>query len=47
MTFDEFMDKMLTAFPDATVGTDNDGQLVIYTGLRGTAFDEVVPFEAE
>lgn len=34
MTITEFMDKMLAAFPDATVESDNDGQLVIYTGLQ-------------
>jgi hypothetical protein len=33
MTFDEFMEKMLAAFPQAMVETDNDGQLVIYTNL--------------
>lgn len=33
MTFDEFMRKMLDVFPDAEVGTDNDGQLIIYTNL--------------
>lgn len=35
-TDDEFMQRMLNAFPEATVGQDNDGQLVIYTNLRLT-----------
>ena len=43
----EFMDKMLAAFPDAEVGQDNDGQLVIYTNLRLTADGSVVSFESE
>ena len=34
MTFAEFMNKVQTAFPGATVGEDNDGQLIIYTNLR-------------
>lgn len=33
-TDDEFMRKMLDAFPEATVEQDNDGQLVIYTNYR-------------
>lgn len=33
MTDDEFMRKMLDAFPDAEAGQDNDGQLVVYTDL--------------
>lgn len=34
MTFDEFMKKVLEAFPEAMVGEDNDGQLIIYTNLH-------------
>lgn len=37
-TDDEFMQRMLNAFPEATVGQDNDGQLVIYTNLRLTGY---------
>ena len=33
-TFAEFMQRMGEAFPDAVVDEDNDGQMVIYTGLR-------------
>lgn len=57
MTFDEFMAKVLEAFPEAMVGEDNDGQLVIYTNLRevpvtdltGEQTDDtvVIAFEAE
>ncbi len=34
MDMPEFMNKMLAAFPEATVDQDNDGQLVIYTNLQ-------------
>lgn len=34
MTFDEFMSKVVATFPNADVGEDNEGQLVIYTGLQ-------------
>lgn len=30
---DEFMVKMTTAFPKAEMGQDNDGQIIVYTGL--------------
>lgn len=33
-TFDDFMALVTTTFPGASVGEDNDGQLVIYTNLR-------------
>ena len=33
MTFDEVMRRALQEFPDAELGRDNEGQLVIYTGL--------------
>lgn len=36
----EFMDKMLEAFPNATVDEDNDGQLIIYTNLTMITSDE-------
>lgn len=43
MTFDEFMAKMLEAFPEATVEEDNEGQLVIYTNLIMNG-DRVIQF---
>ena len=33
MKFDEIMRKVLTMFPEAELGEDNDGQLIVYTGL--------------
>lgn len=33
MRYDDFMRRMLLAFPYAEAGQDNDGQLVVYTGL--------------
>lgn len=33
MTFDEFMEKVLDAFPDAAVGETPDSELIIYTNL--------------
>lgn len=34
MTFDDLMRKVLTLFPDAELGEDNDGQIVIYTDME-------------
>ena len=34
MTFDEFMEKMLATFPEGSVSTDSEGQLVVYTNLH-------------
>jgi len=34
MTYKEFCDKIHAVLPDATIGEDNDGQLVIYTNLK-------------
>ena len=33
MTTNEFMNKMLELLPDAVLGEDEDGQLIIHTGL--------------
>ena len=33
MKFDDIMRKVLTIFPDAELGEDHDGQLIVYTGL--------------
>lgn len=34
--FDTFLARVLSAFPAAQVEEDNDGQIIIYTGLRET-----------
>ena len=33
MSIDEFMELVLNNFPNARVGEDMDGQIIIYTGL--------------
>lgn len=33
MTLDEFLSVVLLLIPEAEVGEDNDGQLIIYTNL--------------
>lgn len=33
MTLDQLLSIILPLMPDATVGEDNDGQVVIYTNL--------------
>ena len=45
MKFDDIMKAVLNIFPDAELGEDNDGQLVIYTGLIGNSEDEWIPIE--
>jgi len=34
MTFEEFYQKVLSIFPDAYIGEDNDGQLIVYTAME-------------
>jgi hypothetical protein len=34
MQFDEFMVKMLAAFPEAEVDEDSNGQLIVHTNLK-------------
>jgi len=38
LTEDEVMRRMLQVFPDAELGQDNEGQLVVYTGLYPAGF---------
>jgi len=48
MTFDELYAKVLEIQPFATMGEDNEGQIVIYTGLREVPDqDELEQFESE
>lgn len=47
MKFDEFMLKVLELVAEATVEEDEDGQLVINTGLTLTTDNEVIPMEEE
>lgn len=42
MTTNEFMNKMLELLPDAVLGEDEDGQLIIYTGLMEREDGQVV-----
>ena len=42
MTPNEFMNKMLELLPDAVLGEDEDGQLIIHTGLMEREDGQVV-----
>lgn len=37
--FDDLYKQILAILPDATMGEDNDGQLIIYTNLRMVSQD--------
>ena len=43
MTTDELIRKVLLILPDAELGEDNDGQIVIYTGLTEQSAGTVTP----
>jgi hypothetical protein len=34
VTFDELYTQVLAVLPEATIGEDNDGQLIVYTAMR-------------
>jgi len=34
LTWDEFMTLVLATFPDSVVSEDEEGQLIVHTGLR-------------
>ena len=42
ITTKEFMNKMLELHPDAVLGEDEDGQLIIHTGLMEREDGQVV-----
>lgn len=49
-SFDGFMQDVLKLFPDAVLGEDNDGQIVVYTGLQNVMINGqpyVLPLEKE
>ena len=43
MTFDDLVRSVLQLCPDAELGQDNDGQIVVYTGLTEGENGKVVP----
>ena len=45
MTFDDLMRRVLAVIPDATLDEDNEGQIVIYTGLEEDARGNIRQFE--
>jgi hypothetical protein len=44
-TLDELVNWVGDNLPNATIGEDNDGQLVIYTDLRETAGGQLAAME--
>jgi hypothetical protein len=44
MTESEMLNQLLKIFPNATLGADNDGQLIIFTDTR-LSRENIVPFE--
>lgn len=46
-TMDEYMRDILKDFPKFEFGQDNDGQIVIYTGMTITAGGEVAEMDDE
>lgn len=46
MDANELIREVLKLFPTATIGEDNDGQIVIYTDLAETPDGWIVPYEA-
>ena len=47
MNISEAMQGILSVFPNATIGEDNDGQIVIYTDVRLVRGGTLVPFANE
>lgn len=47
ISFNRWLGLVLSIIPRAEVGEDNDGQIVIYTGLKEDGKGGVVDFETE
>lgn len=47
MNMNEAIRALWLLFPDMEVGTDNDGQIIVYTGTREGADGTLVPFADE
>jgi len=45
MTLDKLVTQITELFPDANIEEDNDGQIVIYTGLEADARGDLRRFE--
>lgn len=43
MNENDMLSRLLQIFPDATLGEDSDGQLIIFTDMRLSG-EDVVPF---
>lgn len=47
MIYKEMHKKVLELFPDAEIEEDNDGQIIIYTGMMVAPENKIVPFTME
>ena len=47
MHFDDIFNMILEHFPTAQLGEDNDGQLIVYTGLESDGNDLWIPMEED
>jgi len=47
MTESEMLSELLTIFPNATLGEDNDGQLIIYTDTMISLGGDIIPLAEE
>ena len=46
-TFGDLMRAIMLILPDAELGEDNDGQIVIYTGKKLLKDERIVDFDSE